>query len=614
MGQRFPVWASSASAGLAATALAAWSCWQRWQLLASSPFPLGVDGYFYPLQLRALLAHGQLAYPTSPLAFYLLAPFAAATDPITGAKLGAAVFGAAIALPSYGLGARLGGCRGAGLVAAVLATTSVGSMYLTIEFVKNGLGLAVALAALWLILRATDAPSPRRLGLAVAGCAAAWATHKMAAALVVVVAVPAVLAAARAPRAARPRRSVVALATCAVLAVAAGLCFPQRVLAPGDAALLGGLWSRTPRWTAPALALPTGALALGHDALLGLGLGLTAVIAAATRRVRSRRRHIPDAPDSSAIPDAPGSSAIPDAPGSSAIPDAPGSSAIPDAPDSSAIPDAPGSSAIPDAPGSSAIPDAPGSSAIPDAPGSSAIPDAPGSSAIPDAPGSSAIPDAPPSPATTHASPSPTATAGWSILVMAIAIGLPFLAVTDRQGLGFRLRVAAFVPAALAAAVVARELIGRYRHRDAVLTALAVALVFVRQPSEPVGEIVTHPALVTAAQALDGHVPRDTTLIIPERHLVFLVAWYTGAPTALRPDGIAPERRMRLLPLHFIGAGSPLDRALTAARAEPSLRAPLGVHPRHPNGLILVDEATWRWVLDRLPPGDRAHFAAWPTI
>jgi len=533
VGQRFPVWASSASAGLAATALAAWSCWQRWQLLASSPFPLGVDGYFYPLQLRALLAHGQLAYPTSPLAFYLLAPFAAATDPITGAKLGAAVFGAAIALPTYGLGARLGGCRGAGLVAAVLATTSVGSTYLTLEFVKNGLGLTVALAALWLILRATDAPSPRRIGLAVAGCAAAWATHKMAAALVVVIAVPAVLAAARAPRAARPRRSVVALATCAVLAVAAGLCFPQRVLAPGDAALLGGLWSWTPRWTAPALALPTGALALGHDALLGLGLGLTAVIAAATRRLRSRRRHIPDAP---------------------------------------------------------------------------------GSSAIPDAPGSSAIPDAPASPATTHASPSPTATAGWSILVMAIAIGLPFLAVTDRQGLGFRLRVAAFVPAALAAAVVARELIGRYRHRDAVLTALAVGLAFVRQPSEPVGEIVTHPALVTAAQALAGHIPRDTTLIIPERHLVFLVAWYTGAPTALRPDGIAPERRMRLLPLHFIGAGSALDRALTAARAEPSLRAPLGVHPRHPNGLILVDEATWRWVLDRLPPGDRAHFAAWPTI
>ena len=39
---------------------------QRWALLSASPFPLGVDGYFYPVQLRALLDHGALAYPSSP--------------------------------------------------------------------------------------------------------------------------------------------------------------------------------------------------------------------------------------------------------------------------------------------------------------------------------------------------------------------------------------------------------------------------------------------------------------------------------------------------------------------------------------------------------------------
>src|SRR5207302_493507 len=117
----------------ALVALVAWSLWQRWRLVTASPFPLGVDGYFYPIELRSLLDHGALQYPTSPLAFYLLAPFAAATDPITGAKLGAALFGAMIAVPAYGVGARLGCSRGAGLVAAVLATTSVGSAYLTIE-------------------------------------------------------------------------------------------------------------------------------------------------------------------------------------------------------------------------------------------------------------------------------------------------------------------------------------------------------------------------------------------------------------------------------------------------------------------------------------------------
>src|SRR4051812_173269 len=125
------MWAASVAVIGALTALVAWSCWQRWQVLAASPFPLGVDGYYYPIQLRALLDHGSLQYPSSPLAFYLLAPFAALTDPITGSKLGAALIGAAIAWPAYGLGARLGAGRGAGLVAAALATTSVGSTYLT---------------------------------------------------------------------------------------------------------------------------------------------------------------------------------------------------------------------------------------------------------------------------------------------------------------------------------------------------------------------------------------------------------------------------------------------------------------------------------------------------
>src|SRR5258705_2979560 len=124
-------WGPRVAVAGALLALVAWSFWQRWQLLTASPFPLGVDGYFYPIELRALLDHGQLAYPASPLAFYLLAPLAAATDPITGAKLGAALWGAAIALPMYGAGARLGGGRGAGLVAAGLAAPSVRPAYPT---------------------------------------------------------------------------------------------------------------------------------------------------------------------------------------------------------------------------------------------------------------------------------------------------------------------------------------------------------------------------------------------------------------------------------------------------------------------------------------------------
>jgi hypothetical protein len=541
-------WGPGVAVAGALVALVAWSFWQRWRLLTASPFPLGVDGYFYPLELRALLSRGELAYPASPLVFYLLAPLAAATDPITGAKLGAALWGAAIAVPAYGVGARLGGGRGAGLLAAALATTSVGSAYLTVEFVKNGIGLTVALAALWLALAAADRPTRPRLAAAVAGVVAAWAAHKMAAAIVVVVAIPAGLAAARAHGRLRGRRliyALAALAAAALAAIAIGAAAPHRFLSVGDAALVRGLFSTTPRWTAPALVFPGGELTVGHDALLGLGLALAAAIALSVPR------------------------------------------------------------------------------------------------------GAPAVPDG--------ASPAAAAAAG-PILALAIAIGLPLLAVTDRQGLGFRLRIAAFVPAALSAAVLARAVLGRWVHRDRalaaaaavlalarriaafvpaalsaavlpravlgrwvhrdlVLGALAAVLALARQPGDRLdGEIVTHPALVSAAQALRGRVPPGATLIVPERHIAFLVAWYTGAEVAIRPDGIPPARRYRLLPLHFIAAGSPLDRALLAARAEPSLIPPLGLHPSHPNGMVLVAEPTWDWIVARLPAAERARCRAWPTI
>jgi hypothetical protein len=531
------MWAASAAVAGALIALIAWSFHQRWQLLAASPFPLGVDGYFYPVQLRALLERGELPYPTAPLAFYLLAPFAALTDPITGAKLGAALLGAAIAAPAYGVGARLGGGRGAGLVAAALATTSAGSAYLTVEFVKNGIGLTVALAALWLALVATARPGRGRIAAALVGLVAAYATHKMAAAIVIAVAVPAALAAVAERGALRGRRlfyAVAGVTLLAALALVLGALAPRRFLSPADAALAGGLVSSTPHWTAPALVFPSGTLQLGHDALLGLALA-GIVVAIRVHRARSAARRPADTP------------------------------------------------------------------------------------------------------ARVASAPAGIAAAAWPLLVLAIAIGLPFLAVDDREGLGFRLRIAAFVPAALVAATALRDVAARLPGRDWVLAALAAALAVIRQPGAPLdGQIVTHPALVAAVQALNGPAARaaragsagagsagagsagldhadDATLIVPERHIAFMVAWYTGAAIALRPDGIPPERRLRLLPLHFIRAGSLLERQLMAARAEPSIAAPIGLHPGHPNGLVLVAEPTWDWLLARLPPAERARLEAWPT-
>src|SRR5262249_61326890 len=101
--------------------------------------------------------------------------------------------------------------------------------------------------------------------------------------------------------------------------------------------------------------------------------------------------------------------------------------------------------------------------------------------------------------------------------------------------------------------VLPRAALVRGAHRDGVLGALAVALALARQPGDQLdGEIVTHPALVTAAEALRGRVPPGATLIVPEHHIAFLVAWYTGADVETRPERVPPDPRSRPLPLPLL--------------------------------------------------------------
>jgi hypothetical protein len=535
-----PPWLAPLATATLLAGFVAYSFIERWGVLASSPFPFGVDGYYYPVQLRSLLETGALAYPASPLAFWLLAPLAAATDPITGAKLGAALYGALVALPAYGIGARLGRGRGPGLVAAALATFSAGSMYLTIEFVKNGIGITVALAALWLVLRALETPARGRIALAVLGGIAALLTHKLAAGLVIALAVPAVLAEAVGRGRLFGRRLLVGLAL-AVLGIAglllASLLLGRRLLSLADAALLAELFTTTPDWTLPVLATDRGSLRLGHEVWLGLAAALIAGTVLAVDRPKR---------------------------------------------------------------------------------------------------------------------PTGERVIAWGVVVLGVAIACPVLAVDDPQGLGMRLRIVAFVPLALGAAIACRLL--RPRMVRGLACAVVVALAVLRScGSRTEGRVVAHPAMIAAMHALADKLPEDGVAIVPERHLAFMAAWYARVPVALRPESVPAERRWRVMPRAFIGKDSALYQELLAVRdtapsdpkasappppepavsppsdprasalppAEPAMSPPsdpgasgppIGLHPRDPNGLVLVPEATWQHVLARLPPLDRARFAAWPTI
>jgi hypothetical protein len=107
-------------------------------------------------------------------------------------------------------------------------------------------------------------------------------------------------------------------------------------------------------------------------------------------------------------------------------------------------------------------------------------------------------------------------------------------------------------------------------------------------------------------------VPPGDTVIVPERHIVFMVAWYARASVRMRPESVEPAHRWRLMPLAWIRMGSALDKALTEARKGPA--PPIGLHPRHPNGLVVVPEETVVRLLESIEPKARAYWSRWRTI
>ena len=554
-------WAPRLGIVLALATLVGWSVLQRWSVLDGSPFPIGVDGYFYPVQLRSLLETGELQYPASPLAFYLLAPFAAATDPITGAKLGAAFLGALIALPAYGVGVELtrrptreDHGRGPGLIAAALATTSAGSFYLSLEFVKNGIGLTVALTALWLVLRALATPTRRAAGLAIAGIAAALLTHKMAAGLVLGIAIPAALAEAHRHGKLRWRR-VPPIAIGLGILVVIGLAMPQRFLSPKDLALIEALFTTDADWSLPVLA---NKLTLGREPLICAALSLAAATVLILERPTLKSRLLLISVVIQTVGELIGI----------------------------------GTMIVGDAwiiTGGSVVL-ALGGMLL-----GRRVQTWPGSSGGRSGAGREVV--------------------AWSVIALGVVIALPWLDASNGQGLAVRLRVIAFVPMTCCGAIIARAVLRRIPIGRAALGAeIALVIVILRlhlgTPIE--GRILTHPALIASAQAV--RIPDGGVAVVQERHIAFMLAWYTRATISMRPEPIAPERRYRVMPLALIRIGSALDAALLEIRDDPTLPRVIGVHPLHPNGMVVVPEVTWRAILERLDVADRRRLEAWPTI
>jgi Dolichyl-phosphate-mannose-protein mannosyltransferase len=466
------------------------SVWLRLRALQSSPYPTGIDGYWYLIQVRSLLEHGRLYYPSAPLVPWLMAAVAELSGPLLALKIVAACASAALVIPSYLVAKRICGATGPALLGTALAATSAQSFYLCTEFVKQSAGLSLALgfaAALgWALERRRPLPVLATSLLLVA-CAL---THKTALALALIVALPPVLA-----HVWSTRGRTVALACLGCLAVV-GLAVAWAVrqhLEP-----LAHLFTRHANFSLAVLAGPGPTpLVLGHEVALAFMLASLVLVQAALRKPEQGARI-------------------------------------------------------------------------------------------------------------------PALAVGF--VVFALVQGLPWLHVADDQGLGYRLRLCACFCLAPCAALVAAQLA---RWARPTLRALLLTLVFclvlaLRPWTSEQGVVKAHPAMVEAASRLAGVLPPDAMVIVPERHTAFMATWYARLNARLQPPlTIDAGRTYRLLPGAEIQPG--LWAALDELRAHPvdGVAPSLDLHSLHPNGLVLLAEPTYQYLLARLPAPERKWYEAW---
>jgi len=474
--------------GLAALAL--WTFWDRWQFLRASPYPTGVDGFWYAVQLRSLVGGHGLYYPAAPLALWLMAPLAALSDPFTAAKLGAALASAALPLAVYPIGRRIGGARSTGLLAAVLVATSAGSFYLATEFVKNAVALPVGMAALVALARALERPGRARIALAAVLLVATGLAHFLVLAFVLVAAAPPIAAVL----VARGHARAVAIGALVGAAAAALLAWHQRDL-------LAGLLSAQADWALPALRLGGRALLFRHEVAIAGAVGLAALLLLVlARRLPVLASEVPLADRALAV-----------------------------------------------------------------------------------------------------------GPAAWALLV-----ALPWIAASDPDGLGFRVRLLSFAPLALAAPLLAAHALARLDASWRMTAVMLVTGLALYRPGRYEAPVVrADPDLAAAVARAKGQVPPGDIIVTPERQILFMTVWYTGIETRLDPSTVPAARRWRLIPMAYMNED--LVRALDDARAAPDVGPPLSLHRGNPNGLVLLPEKTWEWVLARLPDAEARAYRRWPT-
>jgi hypothetical protein len=466
------------------------AAWIRLRALQDSPYPTGVDGYWYLIQVRSLLERGHLYFPSAPLVPWLMAAAALLWEPVLAVKTIAALGSALLVVPSYVLARRLTGQRGPALLGAALAATSAQSFFLCTEFIKQAVGLTLAVGFAAALAAVLERPGKLRAAAAAILLLACVLTHKTAISLALLMAGPPVAVVLWRKRGS----AVVRMGVAAIAVSAVAVAWAARdSLAP-----LRSLFCRHADLSFAVLNTPGGIpLVLGYEVALGAGLAAAALaLALLCKPVNGPRL--------------------------------------------------------------------------------------------------------------------PVLAIGF--IGFALFQALPWLNIADDQGLGYRLRLCACVVLAPCSALIASRILGTARPaaRTAVLVLLVCSVLALRPWRSDEGVIKAHPAMVEATTRLAGVLPPDAVVVVPERHTAFMATWFGRVHTRLRPPPV-PEasRTFRLLP----GASIRPDlwAALDRLRAHPGagVAPSLDLHSLHPNGLVLLSESTFQYLIAELPEFERQRYEQW---
>lgn len=171
--------------------------WRDSALLLRHPVAVGLDGYYYVLQIEGLRGGGGFYSPTTAgLALYALAGLRHfAGDTVLAVKLGSLAFHGLLCLGLFALVARVTRSAWLGVLGCALAAFPALHHFMVAEYIKQTAGLALLGWSVWAGLRAVET---RRKVWAAAGLAlfaAASFSHRSVPAVAAVLAVLAVVSA-----------------------------------------------------------------------------------------------------------------------------------------------------------------------------------------------------------------------------------------------------------------------------------------------------------------------------------------------------------------------------------------------------------------------------------